>query len=393
MDQSTRQKALTLVKYLRDHKLTGVTSEERYHDLQNSFIGIALQDDNHPSLPLISVAIYCCIARRLGIDAHPCGFPFHVMAIVKPPIHVDLDNRSIDKASQAEPMYTDPFRSYDEVPVATLRMQLSEMGVVSSNHASLLNASSTTEIVRRTARNIIASLQTIPEGPSTVDAAIPEMDSAFYGALWALLMLPDGNGAAVNDQRARCLPHIVELLEKQFFMDIGLIEKHILPLFRHQRHYEPLRETIRLMRVGDRIPKPVKQRTRETGKDVRYRVGQLFQHKRYNYHAIIVGWDWNCKATEEWISRMNVADLARGRHQAFYHVLYVQLNSCPFYTVDLTSCRVEDSSPRYVAEENIEIKEFDVGHRLMNIAGRYFKRFDRLSSTFESNIRDEYPDD
>lgn len=49
---------------------------------------------------------------------------------------------------------------------------------------------------------------------------------------------------------------------------------------------------------------------------------------------------------------------------------------------------------RYVAEENIAITLLeDVGQDLMDLAGRYFKRWDRFSGKFVSNIRDEYPDD
>lgn len=49
---------------------------------------------------------------------------------------------------------------------------------------------------------------------------------------------------------------------------------------------------------------------------------------------------------------------------------------------------------RYVAEENIAVTQFEqVGQDLMDLAGRYFKRWDRASGTFLSNIRDEYPDD
>lgn len=47
-----------------------------------------------------------------------------------------------------------------------------------------------------------------------------------------------------------------------------------------------------------------------------------------------------------------------------------------------------------MAEENIEVTTAgDINPALMGIAGQHFKRFDNLSKTFISNIRDEYPDD
>ena len=54
--------------------------------------------------------------------------------------------------------------------------------------------------------------------------------------------------------------------------------------------------------------------------------------------------------------------------------------------------RVDDSSVRYVAEDNIEIIH-EAGPELMALAGQHFKRWDKASRNFVSNIKDEYPDD
>lgn len=323
INQQPRQKALAIVAYMRQHNWTGITDVEQYYNLQNNFIGIALQNGDHPSLPLVSVAIYCCVARRLGLDAQPCGFPFHVIAIIYPPTHRDLDGRVVNNPSKTEPMYMDPFRSKYEIPVGILRTQLSDMAVAPSDHASMLDALSTEDMVRRAALNIINSVQSEhqPGNHSALDPSSPEMDSAFYGALWALLLLPDRNRAEANAQRARYLPFIFEHLENRFFMDVGLVDAHIFPLFQNQGRSDQMRNTIQDMRDADARPKPANKRTRETAERVRYHVGQVFEHKRYHYQAIITGWDPECKATEDWISRMHVAELARGRHQSFYQVL------------------------------------------------------------------------
>jgi F-box protein 21 len=61
-------------------------------------------------------------------------------------------------------------------------------------------------------------------------------------------------------------------------------------------------------------------------------------------------------------------------------------------TTDIISS-VEDTSIRYVAEENIEILETDEVDSLKSLAGRYFKRWDKEKKVFVSNICDEYPDD
>ena len=55
--------------------------------------------------------------------------------------------------------------------------------------------------------------------------------------------------------------------------------------------------------------------------------------------------------------------------------------------------RAEDSSARYVAEENIVLVREDPGKDLMALAGQHFKRWDGTNGLFVSNIKDEYPDD
>ncbi|KAA6409060.1 MAG: hypothetical protein FRX48_07404 [Lasallia pustulata] len=388
-EQSPRNKAYTIAAYLRRHNLIGIRSDPNYLDLQNNFIGIALQDEDHSSLPLISAAIYCCVAQRLGLDAQPCGFPFHVIAIVKPPEQGTLDGRARDSASPPESMYMDPFRSASEVPIKDLRAQLAAMGSDASNSA-YLSASPTTEMVLRTSRNIMSSVRRAhgiarianPHGGHphlTTVSTFPELDSAFYAALWASLLLGSpaaGNGPATASlERRQFLPYIVRHFEAHFPNDVFLLEQHIVPLFQNLDEYRQFQETVREMRAGDTMQKQIKRRTTEVSKHVRYKVGQVFRHKRYRYMAVITGWDVECGASEPWIAQMQVHELARGRHQSFYHVL------------------VEDRSVRYVAEENIEIITPEVPHSLMAFAGQHFKRWDRTTRSFVSNIRDEYPDD
>lgn len=310
---------------MRKENLTGLKDGDDYRDLQNNFIGIALMDKNHPSLPIISVAIYCCVARRLGLDASLCGFPFHVLAIIKSTV---LDGRADRGTSDTVPMYMDPFQSDHELLVEDLQSQLLTMGVAISDHEALLDAASTVDIVRRTAWNIIASVQTIPRNRSDhmrPNSSFPDIESSFYGALWALTLLPDDNPMAPNVQQTRYLPYIMNHLEKHFSLDLRLIEDYILPLSQNLAHYEQLRDTIEEMRTSDTMRKPVKRRIPETSRNVRYRIGQVFRHKRYNYQAVITGWDIECVATENWISQMGIDNLARGRQQSFYQVLYALL--------------------------------------------------------------------
>ncbi|MCJ1390840.1 hypothetical protein MMC18_003701 [Xylographa bjoerkii] len=360
---SPRQKAISIAVYLRANNLTGIKDLYQYQDLQNNFLGIALHEEDHPSLPLISTAVYCCLAKRLDLEARACGFPLHVYTIIRSAPGFDLDGNSLALDSdELQFMYMDPFRSDTETSVTDLQAQLQSLGVPRASHSHALSPASTSEIVLRSGRNILASVQeahrshVARNGHGRNDhmalvSSFPDMESAFYGALWASLLLglpADGDGPIVATfQRRNYLPRIVEHFETHFPGDVSLIEDYILPLFRDFGEYAQLRESVRVMRAGDSIPKLIRERTEETSEHVKYRVGQVFQHKRYNYMAVIIGWD----------------------------------------------AEVEDNSVRYVAEENIEIVTPEIPHNLMPLAGKHFKRWDKQKRRFVSNIKDEYPDD
>ena len=327
LDEMTpRQKCIAIAKYLISYDLVGVKGNvnANYHNMQNNFIGIALQDPSHPSLPLVSVAIYCCVAQRLGLDAHPCGFPFHVIAVISPPEGMTMDGRELREDQAEERLYMDPFRSHKPVETSDLMSQLTSLGITGDEHRQYLGPSPTAEIVRRCAKNIITSVQALPRqnGPAGTSEAecFPEMDGAFYASLWALTMLVEGHTAQDDAQRASFLPYIVQRAESLFPYDFDLIESHLLPRLGTLERHDEIANTIRVIRAGDNMSKQVKPRASEAARSVRYTIGQYFQHRRYHYNAVITGWDVECLAGEQWITRMRVNELSRGKHQSFYHV-------------------------------------------------------------------------
>ncbi|KAL6721101.1 hypothetical protein ACLMJK_000201 [Lecanora helva] len=373
-----RQKTIVLAEYLRGENLIGIERDDLYHNLQNNFIGIALQDPKHPSLPLVSVVIFCSVAARLGLDAQPCGFPLNVLAIVKPPSGRTLDGIETNTSERPAPMYMDPFRSAEEVDVGDLKTQLQSLGVAPSSFSEYLDVSSRDEMVRRCAKNILNSIQAPPRhyGVGTIVAnhSFPEMDGALYAALWSLLLLSDSGHEGTPLQRGRYLRFIMEKMETEYLTDVGLIEEHVLPTVLNPAERETLINTIRVVRTADQKSKQIKRRSLDTERKVQYKVGQVFRHKRYNYQAVVTGWDVECEADDQWITTMNVRSLSRGQYQSFYHVL------------------VEDKSVRYVAEENMEIIDQQIGPKLMALAGQHFKRQNGTAVEFVSNIKDEYPD-
>ncbi|KAL6703465.1 hypothetical protein ACN47E_009639 [Coniothyrium glycines] len=387
--RSPRVQAFTLASYLRDHDFQGVP-DTSYRALRNSFIGLVLRSPKHESLPLISVAIYCAVARRLGLDARPCGFLFHVYTLVFARKNHDLDGKyKPTTSSNLDFMYLDPFRSSSEVGLGDLQRILREMGVPQDEHRAFLSDTNTKEMVIRTARNIMNSVQTIRQteaGTRGIQAswlqAYPDMDHAFYSTIWAMLLIGPSDDAILSGttpnipRRRQYLPYLLEHFQSHFPWDVTLLSRYVIPLFATQPEGHRLLQFVQSMHQVDAMRKPVLHRSPRTA-NVVFRVGHLFQHKRYAYEGIITGWDVACDAGEDWIQNMRVDQLSGGREQAFYHVL------------------VCDKSIRYVAEENIQLVPAGTSpsEAIMRLAGRHFKRWDAERRIFVSNIRDEYPDD
>lgn len=330
---STRQQAAWLAGFLRAHGFHGVP-DSSYRALRNSFLGLALRSPAHHSLPLVSVAIFCAVAQRLGLDARPCGFLFHVYCLVYAPPHRSLDGAfAPSAAAPLDAMYLDPFRSSDEVPRHDLVRVLRDHGVPAADHPRYLADTTTRELVLRTARNIMNSVQTIRQthggphgmGPAWLDA-YPDMDNAFYATIWATLILgpaDDHIPAAAHHASARrrqYLPYLLEHLQTHYAWDLALLEQYVIPLFHGQPEGQRLLLFVQSMRHIDTLRKPLIRRSPHV-RNVDYKIGQLFRHKRYHYEGVITGWDTSCDAGEEWIQNMHVDRLPGGRDQAFYHVL------------------------------------------------------------------------
>ena len=332
-DSSTRAKASTLASYLREQGFQGVP-DTSYRALRNSFIGLVLQSPTHQSLPLISVAIFCALAQRVGLDARPCGFLFHVYCLVYAPKNHSLDGEY--KPSSSAPldsMYLDPFRSSDEVRQGDLLRVLRDMGVPTADHQTFLSDTTTREMVLRTARNIMNSVQTIRQtqvGVHGISAAwldaYPDMDNAFYATIWAMLMLGPGDEGTpgslqqVSSRRRQYLPYLLEHFQTHFAWDVALLEQYVVPMFYTQPEGQRLLQFVQSMHQIDTLRRPLIRRTARA-RNVEFKIGQLFKHKRYHYEGVIIGWDTSCDAGEEWIQNMGVDRLAGGREQAFYHVL------------------------------------------------------------------------
>ncbi|RMD42100.1 hypothetical protein DV735_g3030, partial [Chaetothyriales sp. CBS 134920] len=412
-----REKAVAIAQYLLDKDWVGISDGRHYHSLDHMFLGVALFSANHNSVPLVSVVIFCYVCRKFGLDAQPISYPFRVHALIRAAPGLDLDGRPLpadfdSNARGPSPLthlYMDPFATSEPVSIARLRHQLAFIVPESSqDNINLYLAPSTRrELTIRAAHNILASPSHYQHDP--LFPVSPQ--SAAYAAWFALTTLSFNMNLAELRQN---LANVTQNFFEYFEHDIDLFERHIIPLTGQLVDADAFRSPIHQLRAIDRTVPLSKRRSppppppppstllphklsdanhpddenNNTDADsswrdnstVKYRIGQVFRHRRRAYLAVIYGWDPYCNMQEAWISMNGVDRLPLGRSQPFYHVL------------------VEDESLRYVAEENIELLELDEMREPMwqNFPiqiGKWFKRWDAQRGVFVSNVTGEYPDD
>jgi F-box protein 21 len=205
------------------------------------------------------------------------------------------------------------------------------MGVPNAEHDHFLSDTNTKEMVLRTARNIMTSVQTIRQTEAGLRSiqvswlnAQPDMDNAFYATIWSMLILGPGHETPglsnTTTRRRQYLPYLLEHFQTHFPWDVTLLEHYVIPMFLDQPEGRRLQQFVQSMHQVDAMRKPILSRD-DKSVNVRFKVGQLFQHKRYSYEGVVTGWDVSCDAGEEWIQNMGVDRLPSGRNQAFYHVL------------------------------------------------------------------------
>lgn len=320
-ERSPREKACLVAEFLLSNKLVAMPEGSDYHQINNNFLGQALFSQEKNSLPIITAIIYCYIARVLGLRAGPCNFPFHVHAIVQPPVGMDLDGNALSSNNVDHPkLFMDPFRASTPIPISSLYDQLRFLDhqMPITNRDDYLSASTPRDITVRCACNIINSLR---RSANTFSDPPIHSFSAKYAAQWAFVLLTNDNFDLQRHSRV-----LMDLFIEQFPYDLRLIEKHILPLFGNDSSGQILR--CRQLRIDDQLG-PATRTRRLNNSDpcaqdfasVKFHIGHIFRHKRHNYTAVVTGWDSECDATEEWIWRMRIDSLAGGRTQAFYHAL------------------------------------------------------------------------
>lgn len=330
VDFTVRQKAIRIAEHLRSEGIVGMSNEEDYHALRNNFISLALSGEDggrRGCLPLQSVAIYCAVAQRLGVDAQPSNFPRHVHAVISAAADMDLDGQPRADGNYASEealtMYMDPFRTSEEVPAERLHTLLSRIGIPAHSHADSLGPASTLEMVLRTGRNILVSVEGVRmpgmEDTGSETEQWPDPDAAKYAALWSLFIIGDSDAAAASTRRRQVARFLLEQLQTEYPHDVGTFAETAPSLLEGLPEQALVLDLVGGLMAEDLSAKASKPRSAEH--EVAHRIGTYFEHRRYGYRGFIVGWDSRCAAAAGWIVQMRVDDLPRGRNQPFYNVV------------------------------------------------------------------------
>lgn len=309
--RSPRDKALALLRWVREKNLTGMDDPaENYRCLRNCLIGHALRDHkSHPSLPIVSCAIYTCLAERIGLRAACCAFPQHVHAMVMAPLGQDLNGNMMDPPStDMDRMFLDPYGSSEEIQLADLRSRLGQLPWLHGPDVFLAPAP-VPVLIQRIGGNLRATFHDFRRGrqehQSVEHLAIVRDDqpaskrnveSALYAAYWENLLTTP----VTNFQWDNALDEFLQYVTHLFPEDAWMVDKYMKPLYEvftqsvHPRHrftLENVTEVLKLLRNADhRQPTVSRRYTQEIHQNVWYTVGQVFKHRRYGYIGIINGW-------------------------------------------------------------------------------------------------------
>lgn len=314
----TRQRAVALVAWLHSNNITGMENDqETYRYLRNCLIGRALKDDHHPSLPIISAAIFSALAERIGLEAYCCALPSQVHAVVLSPLGISLDGQPLpegEEQQQQQKMFLDPYGSDSEVSLDYLHTFLYRLGA-HLGHDTMLVPTSTDLIIMRTAQNIRASFTSFRTRERPLAELIPlielrrgdwarNLQPALYSMRWASIMmvpiLPDNEDVRWDWQQD--VRDLLTYFYEYFPEDAWLVEKYVCPMYdtfaapgRRQVGWElpskRVRDQIKKIRQVDLTERPPRRRSDLSGPvPVKYRIGQVFKHKRYDYHGLILGW-------------------------------------------------------------------------------------------------------
>ncbi|KAF8741749.1 Hemimethylated DNA-binding protein YccV like, partial [Rhizoctonia solani] len=293
---------------------------EHYYDLMGHFPH-KFMTTNRRTLPMSLVYTFVALVTRLGLRASPVGFPGHVHAwIALPDSGSDWEVGSL--AVDVFNADKEPFLS-EEI----LREKLRELGVPEGQRKALMGPAEASEMVFRAANNILHSVTSVrvQHRMDTLVSSETRAAALYASATTFLIARPEAADAS------RFIGGIMSVVKEYFPLDTEpVLARALCGLLMRDPHQSI---GFQLRHVVDRLKQEhIVMKGRGS---VQWWVGLVFRHRKFGYIGLVLGWDRECRADEDWVVAVGVDQLPRGRHQPFYSVIG------------------EDGGTRYVAEENI----------------------------------------
>jgi F-box protein 21 len=205
--------------------------------------------------------------------------------------------------AEGESMFLDPFASDDEISYEELRERMAPYQY-SSSDIKRARRSPVATIVRRVGLNINCSAasgaavaQTLRIGRLRSGEADYNLCLAEYAAAWAGLLARDVTDPAWGNDMRMFLNRLV----MDWHEDAWIVYKYLLPIWNKFLAIHGLLEPIEgwdspvaimtmIVNIDRRQPIINRRYTQDILDNVKYRVGQVFRHRRYHYMGIITGW-------------------------------------------------------------------------------------------------------
>jgi len=220
---------------------------------------------------------------------------------------MSLDGAEQSSNGELDSMYLDPYGLDDEVTIDDLRSKLVEFGW-NQGAEPFLKVTPARLIVARLGQNIkstYAAVQSLERGHSReselkrLRAGYSDLnlEAALYGAMWAELLMKQPSSFHWDAN----LDSFLNRFALYWSEDAWIVEKYLVPLYdyfiatqpnqRQRAGWENVRAIMDMLEnLDNRLPTVNRRYTQEIHTRVRYKIGQVFRHKRYHWIGIINGW-------------------------------------------------------------------------------------------------------
>ncbi|KDQ11128.1 hypothetical protein BOTBODRAFT_35661 [Botryobasidium botryosum FD-172 SS1] len=252
--------AVEICNWMRIQGFDGADSTH-YHHLSNNFLHKVLTTHKR-TLPMSLVCVFVSIARRMGLDASPVGFPGHVIAHISVPTLREKNPTGAERAPGC--IYVDVFNSRSQPLVALPELQhkLALMPDIAENWDEYLVPTQTSKMLVRAAHNIIHSVNHIP---SKMYGWFGHL--ALYAAITAIY-------TQLEQPNLNYLCQLIPVMINCCPLDVlPILSRFAPPTQSHSPYYRRVQHLCDLAKLGDA---PMMAPPRRTS-DTKYFVGSIVQ--------------------------------------------------------------------------------------------------------------------